>query len=105
MVGGQRSAAGNIDLTHVPQAYVKGFEIDWDKIKALLEITDDNDYTIDAAMEKVMLSVDRDKHWLCGAYPLDGPRKLTNVISLGEDAFGGDLEELEKKEIPIPGYY
>jgi len=29
---------------------------------------------------------------------------VTNVISLGEDAFGDDPEELEKREIPIPPY-
>jgi len=80
--------------------YVKGFAIDWEKIKTLLEITDDNDYRIDRVMNKVMLYVDRDKHWLCGALTLDS-KKSVNLISLGEDAFSDDLEKLD---IPIPDY-
>ena len=96
MVGGQQLGIST-SLT-LP---VKGFGIDWEKIKALLETTDDKDHRIDGVMQKVMLSVDRQEHWLCGAYNLDGPRKLTNV---GEESFGDDLEELQQKEIPIPQY-
>jgi hypothetical protein len=83
---------------------VKGFGIDWEKIKALLKTTDDKDHRIDGVMQRVMLSVDREEHWICGAYPLDGPRKLTNVISFGKESFGDDLEGLQQREIPIPRY-
>ena len=84
--------------------YVKGFEIDWKKIKIYLNATDDQDRRIDSIINQVMESVDRDEHWLVGAYPLEGPREAINVISLGEDAFGDDAEELARRELPIPKY-
>ncbi|CAA7265247.1 unnamed protein product [Cyclocybe aegerita] len=65
-------------------SYVKGYGIDWDKIKNLLGIDNDQD-------------------------PRIGWRRLTdgekfNVISFGEEAFGDDLDKLRKKDIPVPEY-
>lgn len=72
-------------------------------IKVWLKTTDDKEHGIDGVMERVTLSVDCEEQ-VCGVHALDGPRKLINVISLGEESFGDDMQQLQQKEIPIPRY-
>jgi len=84
--------------------YVKGYQIDWQKVKAFLDISEDSDARIDVAMVQIMDFVDR-SHWICIARPIGAPRtRGFAVISFGKDAWGTDLEELRKKDIPTPKY-
>jgi len=85
--------------------YVKGYQIDWQKVKAFLDITEDSDPRIDAAMVQIMDFVDR-SHWICMARPIGAPPPTCGftVISFGKEAWGEDLEELRKKDIPTPKY-
>ncbi|KAG7088222.1 hypothetical protein E1B28_012239 [Marasmius oreades] len=83
--------------------YVKGYGIDWDKVKAALEVTDDGDGQIGSLIKQILECVDRDIHWICIGKPNNGKRN-SFVISFGEEAFGTDLEALRKKDIPAPDY-
>jgi hypothetical protein len=86
-------------------SYVKGYAIDWGKIKTYLGITDDQDRRIDEAMLKIMDYVDRPTHWICTARPIGPPTQCSViVISFGYEACSPDLEVLRKKDISPPEY-
>ncbi|KAG7088230.1 hypothetical protein E1B28_012247 [Marasmius oreades] len=84
--------------------YVKGYGIDWDKVKAALEITDDGDGRIRILVQKILEHVDCDIHWTCIGKPNSGKRNTFNIISFGKEAFDTDPEALRKKDIPAPDY-
>jgi hypothetical protein len=83
-------------------SYVKGYGVDWDKIKAFVGTDDDKDRRIDLVMCRVMEAVNHD-HPVCSGHRLTD-NKLFNVIPLAEEAFDDDLEGLIEKEIPVPKY-
>ncbi|KAG7088192.1 hypothetical protein E1B28_012209 [Marasmius oreades] len=83
--------------------YVKGYGIDWDKVKAALGVTDDGDGQIGSLMKQILECVDRDIHWVCIGKPNNGKHN-SFVISFGEQAFDTDPEALRKKDIPAPEY-
>ena len=67
--------------------------------------TSDDDPAVEQMMYATMENfVDREKHWLCTAHTLDDEKDVVVVISLGEGSVGEDLEELKKKDLPIPEY-
>ncbi|KAM6497192.1 hypothetical protein JOM56_007665 [Amanita muscaria] len=68
--------------------YVKGYVIDWDKIKAFLEITDHTDGRIDEAMVEIIGFVDRETNPIATARRIDAQ---TLYVLLGPEACGPDL--------------
>jgi len=70
---------------------------------ALLGTDDFKDARIDKIVYKVLELTDRDTQWICVGERLSDQMGMS-VISFGEDAFGDDLEELKKKDIPVPDY-
>ena len=92
-------------ITHPQSTYVKGFFIDWDKIKILVDAKDDKDPKIDQLNLAIMREfIDRDKNPICLARRIGTKGKLCSVVSLGEESVSEDLEELKKKELIIPKY-
>ena len=84
--------------------YVKGFLIDFEKIRKLLKVEDANDPKAHHLVYLIMRDfVDRDKDWLSTALTLDDHQQV-GVISLGEGSLGSDVEELKKKDLPISEY-
>ncbi|KIM36945.1 hypothetical protein M413DRAFT_448852 [Hebeloma cylindrosporum] len=87
-----------------PKIYVKGFAMDWEKIRKLLDVEDDNDPKVHQMVYLIMRNfVDREKHWICAARRLEDGADV-GVISLGEGSVGEDLEELMRKDLPVPEY-
>ena len=78
--------------------------MDYEKIRILVDVEDDNDPKVHQLIYIIMREyVDREKNWICFAKtPGDG--ELFGVISLGEESFSEDLEELNKMDIPVPEY-
>jgi hypothetical protein len=78
--------------------------MDWEKIRILVDGEDDNDPKVHKLIYFIMRDfVDRHKHRIVTGRRLsDG--ETFGVISLGVESFGNDLEELKKKDIPVPGY-
>jgi len=78
--------------------------LDAEKIRKLVGATDTNDPKVDQMFYIIMKDfVDRDEHWLCDALRLED-KSYVIVISLGTGSLGGNLEDLKKKELPIPRY-
>lgn len=65
--------------------------------------TDSQDGRVDIVVRKVLELANRHTYLTCVGERLSD-KKGMNVISFGEDAFGDDLEELRKKDIPPPEY-
>jgi hypothetical protein len=87
-----------------PTIYVKGFAMDREKIRKVVKVEDDNDPKVHQLMYIIMREfVDRKKHWICSARSIHD-KKHVGVISLGEGSTSDDLEELKKKDLPIPTY-
>ena len=83
---------------------MKGFRIDFEKIRKLLEVEDVKDPKVHHLVYIILKDfVDRDKDWLCTALTLED-RKEVGVISLGEGSLGCNVEELRKKDLPISEY-
>lgn len=88
----------------IPTIYVKGFAMDWEKIRKLVNVEDDNDLKVHEMIYIIMREfVDRDKHWICAAQRIHDKQHI-GVISLGEGSISEDLEELKNKDLPIPSY-
>ena len=88
----------------IPIIYVKGFAMDWEKIRKFVKVEDDNDPKVHEVIYIIMREfVDRDKHWICAARSIHDKRNI-GVISLGEGSISEDLEELKNKDLPIPTY-
>jgi len=88
----------------IPTIYVKGFAMDWEKIRKIVDVEDDNDPKVHQVIYIIMRDfVDRQKHWVCDARRIHDKRNI-GVISLGEGSISEDLEELKKKDLPIPTY-
>jgi len=88
----------------MPTIYVKGFAMDWDKIRKIVDVEEDNHPKGHQMIYIIMREfVDREKHWICAARRIHDKRNI-GVISLGEGSISEDLEELKKKDLPIPTY-
>ena len=73
--------------------------MDWEKI---VKVDKENYPQVHEVIYIIMREfVDRDKHWICAARRLHDGRNI-GVISLGEGSLSEDLEELRKKDLPVP---
>jgi len=78
--------------------------LDAEKIRKLVGATEETDPEVEQMLYIILKDVvDRDKHWLCDALRLEDNAYVV-VISLGEGSLGQNVEDLKKKELPIPGY-
>lgn len=92
------------DFLLQPTMYVKGFALDWAKIQKLVNAKDENDLKVHDTIRMIMRDfVDRDNHWVCSGLRIHD-KKFFGIISLGEGSLSEDLEELQKKDIPVPEY-
>lgn len=83
---------------------MKGFLIDLEKIRKLLNVEDVKDPKVHHLVYIIMRDfVERDKDWLCSALTLEDHKEV-GVISLGEGSLGSDVEELRRKDLPISEY-
>ena len=73
-------------------------------MRKLVDAEDENDPKVHELYYYIMRDfIQRDKNWLCTAKRLsDG--KIFGVACLGEGSISSDLEELTKKDIPVPEY-
>ncbi|KAG6903312.1 hypothetical protein C0995_013065 [Termitomyces sp. Mi166 len=87
----------------MPQ-YVKGYGIDWIKIKDYLK-TDLSDRRIDQIVGIILEGVDRDNCEVFGGYTTDAEQRTMTVIPLGKEAWGEEgeaMEDVRKKDITPP---
>jgi len=78
--------------------------MDWDKIRNLVDAEEDNHPNVHKVIYIIIRDfVDREKHWVCAARRIHDKRNI-GVISLGEGSISEDLEELKKKDLPVPTY-
>jgi hypothetical protein len=84
---------------------VKGFLIDFEKIRKLLNVEDVNDPKVHHLVYLIMKDfVDRDKDWLYTALTLED-RQQVGVTASGEGSLRSDVEEVKKKDLPILEYF